>query len=392
MKAHYDIVMLVLNDVVHDGRVRREASALAAGGWRVLMIGTQRSDGDQPDCEHLQGFDLCRVRYARFGAQLWRPWRWFRHGLQAIQIILALRTVQTRAYHAHDLPALILLFIVRSLFGQNRRLIYDSHELYLFMGTYESRLVKIWHCITRPLFMRLEQYLAHKADAVITVSEPMARVLALWYNLPRPVAVHNGIDPVEHTASSVLRTMRGENRRCIIHTGTISNRERCLTELVEALALLPDDISLIFLGEGESEQAVITLAERLNCQNRLRIIPPVAPELVAATIQQADISVSLSRPTTYNVRVTLPNKLFEAVAAGLPIVATDTFALRRIMQHYDLGILCAPDNPQSIAVAIQNALHPEAQQYYRANVRTAQAMLNWQTESEKLCTLYRTLM
>jgi glycosyltransferase involved in cell wall biosynthesis len=118
----------------------------------------------------------------------------------------------------------------------------------------------------------------------------------------------------------------------------------------------------------------------------------VAPESVAASIQHANVSVSLSRPTTYNVRVTLPNKLFEAIAAGLPVVATDTFALRRIIHQYGLGILCTPLEPQAIAAAIQSVLSPAAQEHYRANTRAAQATLNWQTEAEKLCKLYETIL
>lgn len=97
MAAEFDIVMLVLNDLSFDGRVRREAAALAAAGWRVLVIGTQRAGGTLPDEEDVDGFAIRRVRYRRFG-QGRRPWRWLRHASQAIQIIRAMARTRARVY------------------------------------------------------------------------------------------------------------------------------------------------------------------------------------------------------------------------------------------------------------------------------------------------------
>src|SRR5690606_32273782 len=152
-----------------------------SAGWRVLVIGTQRHGGDLPDRERIDGFCLWRVRYGAYGAGLRRPWRWLRHALQAAQIIRALRGVQTRAYHAHDLPALLVDWAARIGQRPRARLVYDAHELYLFMPRYALAWVNRWHALTGPLFMRIEGALARRVDAVITLSEPQARLLARWY-------------------------------------------------------------------------------------------------------------------------------------------------------------------------------------------------------------------
>lgn len=435
----YDIVMLVLNDVEHDARVRREAAALAGAGWRVLVVGTQRAGRTLPERETLYGFDILRASYGRFGAQKWWPWRWIRHGLQAGQIIRVLRKIPTRAYHAHDLPALMLVSFVRGVVRkapqkikdepqrtqrtqraqrffrgkkdepQRRRgssgeiergtelypaVIYDSHELFLFMSPHPSRLFNLWHRLTRPAFMRLEGYLIRRTDAVLTVCEAIARLLARWYSIPRPVVIWNALDPVKEDAATRLDLpdLRGitGGRRCIVHTGRITNRGRCLTELVEALALLPEDVALIFLGAKDDAKAELSRQiERLELDKRVIFVPPVAPEQVSAMIRPADAAAVLMRPDSMNMRAALPAKFFEAVAAGVPVVTSNRFTLAQIVQRWQLGQTCEPTDPESVAAALSEVLSPGRRAFYRAQVEAAQEFINWQTEAARLCAVYR---
>jgi len=386
----YDIVMLVLNDVAHDSRVRREASALAAGGWRVLVIGTQRHGGALPDREQIGGWELRRVRYGPYGAGLRRPWRWLRHLLQAAQIIRALRQVRARAHHAHDLPALLVVWIARTAQRSRPRLVYDAHELYLFMSPRDSTWANRWHALTRPLFMRIEGALARRADRVITVSEPQARLLARWYRLPRPVVIANAVDPVRgEQQTAPLAPLTG----CmLVHTGEITERGRALNEIIHALALLPGAITLTFLGTGADQARLEALAGTLGLNGRVRFMPPVAPDAVAPMIQQAAAALVLLRADSLSIGVAVPNKLFEAIAAGLPVVASDTPSLRRIVRRHDLGPVCDPRDPAAIAGAIRAVLDPAAQARYRANVRRAQRALAWACEANKLRAVYSEML
>jgi glycosyltransferase involved in cell wall biosynthesis len=395
LRNDYDIVMLVLNSVTYDSRVQREAAALVAAGWRVLVIGTQRSYGGLPDREKVPaGYTIWRVRYGRFGAGLHRPWRWIRHGLQAVQIWRALLSVRTRAFHAHDLPALLIIAPI-SWLRRRARLVYDSHELYLFMPQYTSRWTQVWHRLTRPVFMWLEGRLARRADAVVTVCDPIARALAWWYGLPRPVVVRNCVDPVPEDAPvSIDIPARLEGRRWIVHTGEMSNRRRTMRELVDAMALLADDVALVCLGPNREAGELLAQAERLHIAKRVIVIPPVLPDPadVPGAIRDAEVAVALLRPNSWHTRATLPIKLFEAVAAGLPVVASNTFGVRRLVRRHELGIVCNSTDPAAIAAALRRLLEPDKQAFYRAHVREAQAVLNWQVEAAKLCALYEGLL
>lgn len=358
----------------------------------MLVVGTQRSYGTLPDEETMQGFTVRRVRYGRFGANKRRPWRWFRHGLQAVQIIRTLNATPTRAYHAHDLPALILIAFARLVRQRSTRVVYDSHELFLFNSPHSSRWANRWNTITRPFFMAIEKRLARRADAVLGLSDVRARCLSRWYGIPRPTVIYNIVDPVQagEQAPFDLRALVGAESRCIVHTGDITNRGRALNELIDAMALLPGDCTLVFLGQGEAWPELRARAAQLGIDHRVFQVPPVPPDQVAAAISSADVGISLLRPDAYNIRASIPNKLWEAMAAGLPIVASDNFAQVQIIRRCDLGVTCSPHHPPDIARAILQALREQA--HYRACITAAQRGLPWQAEAEKLCRIYRDLL
>ncbi len=387
--APYDIVMLVLNDVAHDRRVRTEAMVLGGAGRRVLVIGTQRAEGALPDREQWPGVEVRRVRYGRWGARLWRPWRWVRHGLQLVMLLRALWAVEARAWHAHDLPALMVMMAARTLGRRRAAVVYDSHELYLFMPVKE--MTGRWHRLTRPAFLALEGVLARRCAAVLTVSATCARALRRWHRLREVIVVQNAIDPVPGAAESPLAAVRAIKARgnvCLIHSGEITDRGRALTELVEAMALLPDKVELVFLGKGEALPRLQALTRARGVDGRVHWERPVAPEEVPTALSGADVAMVLLRTDSWHIRATLPVKLFEAVAAGLPIVASAEGALGRMVRHYELGVTCQAADPAAVAEAIRRGITPEAQHYFREKIRQAQAKINGQTEAQILVKMY----
>ena len=88
----------------------------------------------------------------------------------------------------------------------------------------------------------------------------------------------------------------------------------------------------------------------------------------------------------------MPNKFFEAVAAGLPLVYGTTQEVSRLAQAYDFGVACDPNDPRSIAAAILKALEPETNAAYRVNAVKAREHLNWEREEQKLVALYQQIL
>lgn len=377
-----DVAMIVHNTVFSDSRVRREAASLAARGWRVLVVGIAVS-GDFPPETVLDGFTL-RLVQPRFLRRL-LPGKYGRALRMFIGYALAareLRRAQARVYHAHDFTGLLML----ALAGLWRRVfVYDSHELYFDMNlsggiTPTQRLFGL----LRPL----EKWMAQRAAATLTVGEELADVLARTLAIPRPLVLWNAVD---HRIPGQPERTFPTGQRLIVHSGGIVVA-RHLPELVAALAYLPEDVGLVLIGSGQLTEALQQQAAAQGTARRLTIVPPAAVHNVAPTLAQAHAAAVLIASGATSYHLALPNKFFEAVAAGLPIIASPIPEVKALVERYDLGVLCDPTDPAAIAAAIQTLLQPDNYARYRANAQCARAELTWEHEEQKLVALYARLL
>ncbi len=298
-------------------------------------------------------------------------------------IVQTIKTTPALIYHAHDYNALLAVHAA----GVNR-IVYDSHELF-FDRTKESDrtpAITAYQSIER----LAERDIARTADAVVVTSPEHGRVLQETLDIPVPVLVRNTVDLRQQTKKEVDFLQSGY--RIVAHSGGICTG-RHLEEVVDALPYLPDDILLLLLGDGPLRIPLLKRAQTMGVVERLVIIPPVTPNAVVSTLNQADaaiVMIELERPS---YRYSLPNKFFEAVAANLPLVISPIPAVLELTEHYDIGVVCErPDDPESVARSIEQILNPDENQRLRVNVQKARNELNWESESRRLTSLYNELL
>jgi glycosyltransferase involved in cell wall biosynthesis len=181
-------------------------------------------------------------------------------------------------------------------------------------------------------------------------------------------------------------------RRTVLYHGNLS-ADRGIEPLVTAAEGV-DGAALAFLGGGSLQATLDGVATRPAWRGRMVILPPVPPDDVIPWVAGADISACLIEPTTINHRLSSPNKLYQAIAAGVPVLASDTGPIREDVERYDVGITCDPADPPSIAAALASLLGLPADRYdeLRANARRAHLEeLNWERESAKLVAIYDAL-
>jgi len=380
-----DIAMFVHNAVTNDARVTKEASSLAAHGWRVVVVGVSLNEKDQPEVETVSGFTIIRVmpRFLReslpgtFGKLL-------RLMIAVPLIIYHLRRVRARLYHGNDFIGLLIIFLA----GIWRRpVVYDSHEL--FFDQYPAGLFTYPLKYVIRLMRPLEKMLARRAAAVITVNDSIADVLAKNLVIPRPVVLWNAVDLRTLQPGKTVPRRAGE--KLVGHSGTIAH-SRHLSELVAALKYLPEHVGLVFVGDGPLRKSLFAQAETLGLSERVSQVSPVTPQNIPTTLAEVDVAVILNDYTQLSYLLSLPNKLFEAVAAGVPVVSSPNPEIAALLHRYDIGVTCEPSDPADIARAIQNVLAPENLARYRENVIRARAALNWEAEECKLVALYEKLL
>ena len=165
---------------------------------------------------------------------------------------------------------------------------------------------------------------------------------------------------------------------------------RGLEQLVDAIALVPE-AQLVLLGDGAEEGRLLERAAASGAS--VLILPPVPPELVEAYASSATVGVSPIVPSCLNYRYSLPNKLFQYMAAGIPVVASDFRQVREVVEGSGSGIVVDTTRPEAIARGIRRVLaDPAEAAAMGARGRAAvEERFNWEASAAVLRDAYEHL-
>jgi glycosyltransferase involved in cell wall biosynthesis len=372
------ICMLLHKGVANDTRVRREAGALAAAGHEVTVVHLPPAAEPQPS----------GLSYALVPATLGRGRERLPHaarlGVEAAR--LALRAASTRpdAVHAHDAAMLLPGMLAARRSGA--KLVYDSHEL----ATGVPYRSGAWPAVVAGA----ERLGAPRADAVIAVSDGIAARLGERYRLRRaPAVIRNLPDlppPGAAPAPDLRRKLGIGAAPLVLHQGAVAAGRGCET-LLQALALLPGAHLLCLGAEGPYAERLYTVAGRCGVADRAHLLPPSPPEALLSCTAQADVGVSLLEDNCENHRLALPNKLFEYVAAGLPVVVSDLPEAGRLVRERGIGWCADATDPESVAAALRTALEQRGDGGLGERLGRAAAELSWEREKRRLLALYEEL-
>ena len=272
------------------------------------------------------------------------------------------------------------------------RTIYDSRDVYMLSRDF-FRLA--WPF--RPILVRLERRWAQGADLVLTVNEHYADLLTRQLGVPRPPVVMNTPDrwtpPVP--APDLIRDALGLSPETgvVLYQGQL-NTERGIEQAADAILRLPGAV-LVLLGFGPREALYRTLAVTPPYVGRVLPLPPVPPSALLAWTASSDVMVMPIQPTTTNHEFTTPQKLWEAIAAGVPVVASDLPGMAEVVRATGAGVVCDPTSPAAIADAVRSILEasPEDRAAFRERALTAaHDRYNWETQAETLLAIYRGLL
>ncbi len=357
------ICFVLASSGAFDARTRRFAAGLADRGHRVTIVA--RAAPGLP-AEESPGV---RIRLRRVAAgdpvRSGRPNRGvLRLAYEARRILgviggvraqgRAVRDLDIEADVVHAMGFLALPVALGLARRTGAQLVYDARDLYVESNNVARLPAPLWR-----LFAWREGSWARRAARTFTVNEACADYLERRYRLRRPVVVMNGQDPWEppDPRPSRLRdvlSLPSGHPIALYHGGLMPDRG---VERLIAAAELPDlaDTEVVVMGDGPMEASLRELAAASPASARVHFLPPVPPEELLAWVASADVGVMPNQPTTLNERLSTPNKLFECLAAGTPVVSSDFPERRRIIVDAPggpLGRVCDPADPAAIAAAI----------------------------------------
>jgi glycosyltransferase involved in cell wall biosynthesis len=329
-------------------------------------------------------------RVRRRVGRLWRQLVMFPLGPRAWAVALESVAEPADIWHgmwAGSLPALVRL---RRLHGG--RSIYDSRDIFM-----ESR---DWARLRRPIrsvLQRLERRWAQRVDLVLTVNESYARILERLLEVPRPPVVMNcqprwtPPDP----PPDLIREALGIPPEVAIalYQGRLQS-DRGIEQSMEAILEVPNTV-LVLLGFGGWEKRLREEIAAPPYEGRVFLLPAVPPDQLVAWTASADVSVMAIQPSSLNHRWTTPQKLFESLAAGTPVVASDLPGMAEIVRPARAGSLADPTDPHDIARKIRDIIEgsPEERRALRARVTAAaRERFTWEAQAVTLLQLYRELL
>lgn len=377
--------MLVATSVATDTRVLREARALMTEGHEVLIIGKDVPEGFtfekikiysvgagtglRKDSESLsKKKQPIPIRFARWillpqhREKSFANWRANAYGLS--------KELAFDVVHVHDFNALELgykLHIERAV-----KFVYDSHEWWVgrqrqyrptpFLDRKEAELERLW---------------GSQAAAVITVGDSIAELFRKERGFKNVQVVRNSF-PTGPKVAITSPPIGG------IYAGRI-DAHRELETIMKAAPDLP--IKVTWMGEHENAWATKNLPKAKTSGIEIQAAKTISE--VTKQMQKAGLAFVTHSNKFESHRLAMPNKLFHAVHAGVPVIATNVTELAAVVKKYKLGELYEPGDSKSLVAAVNRAIsnHKEL----LSNVQSAQTALSWVRDEAVLLEIYANL-
>lgn len=365
------VILSVISDVATDQRVKKVAASLHHAGYDVLVIGRRKKDsidvGDTPfRVKRMKlWFETGPLFYAEFNLRLF------------FQLLFRKADV----LNANDLDTLLANHLA-SVF-KRIPVVYDSHEYFTGVPelVHRPRVRKIWKSLERFLFPRQKHVYTVNQSIADLYGEEYGNSVGVIRNLP----VRS--NPIERKSRRELGLP--EDRFILIMQGAV-NKDRGTEEMIEAMRYLDDALFLI-IGTGDVfPQIQEKVKSDSVLQDRVRLMGRMLWEDMMSYTAAADLGVTLEKDTNLNYRFSLPNKLFDYIMAGIPVLASDLVEVKKVVREYDLGDVALSHDPRDIAEIINDIRqNPDQLRRWRANTARAAEELCWENQEDDLLTMYR---
>jgi len=341
----------------------RISRTLQEDGHQVTLIG--RVKRDSPPLES-HSFDQFR---------LFTP---FEHGplfyiFFNIRLFIHLLFCRADVFCAIDLDTILPVWLAARMRG--KMMIFDSHEWFCEMKELQNRPIvkRIWKGIERLTVPSFKKGYTVSPGIVEQFRIEYGHDYALIRNIPPLLPVI----AVEKSAPF------------IIYQGAI-NEGRCFERLIPAMQWV--DAPLHLYGEGNFMSQVRELIEKYGLQEKVLLKGSLYPDDLRAITPTAGIGISLFDETSMHNRLSLANRFFDFVHAGVPQICSDFPAYREINDRFQVALLISEPSPANIAQALNKLLKDGVMyDHMQSQCRLAARELNWQNEGERLKDFYRSL-
>ncbi|MGO9481907.1 MAG: glycosyltransferase [Candidatus Kryptoniota bacterium] len=365
-----DVLIVVSSDPRYDSRSAKYLSSLLEAGYKARIIGPS-TDGTGAITGDVVRVPITAMGGKKFFLQFYR------------RMIPEVRKTPAKVVIAGDLfslPPAILNKRRYSRKGSSVKLIYDSKELYDELPSLKAKHSSF-------LFWNLvEKSSIRFVDEVMTVNQSIADILETkWHMLPTVVLNV----PEQFIAAE---TPKSFDNIVLVFSGGLQ-RGRGLHNLIKLLALLPANYKLRLVGDGDLRRELELQAASMNLSSRVHFTGKLKSTEVIDELSKAHLGIYLMENSGLCHYLALPNKLFQFISAGLPVIVSDFPEMANVVDKFRVG---ATIDPASITDAAKKILEftTDRELYGKLvlNCIKAAEVLNWQIEKEKFLSLIENLI
>lgn len=358
------IVFSVTSDPNYDQRMIRICTTLQKNGYDVLLIGRKR-----PNSQALisRNFKQARIKQRIDSGKLFYLTYWFK-------LFFKLLFTKTDVYCAIDLDTILPALLAAKL--KRKKIVYDAHELF-------CELEEVVH---RPLTLKgwkwIEKVSIPRMDACYTVNNSLKNIFENTYK--KPFAVVRNISLLKNNPIQYNYT-----DGYILYQGAI-NVGRCFEFLIPAMQQV--DRTLIICGEGNYLSKAKELVNTLKLNHKIIFKGYIPPRELESITQKACIGITLFIATSGNNKLSLANRFFDYMQAGVPQIAMNYPEYAAINTHIEVANLIDMPSENNIAKALNELLHNEP--YYKKlhqNSLLAKNTYCWENEEQVLLKIYKQL-
>ena len=354
------IAISITNDIIYDRRMLRTANTLVSHGFIVTIIGrySRQTKKDFP--------------FTAYGLKCW-----FSNGIgfymeYNIRLIWKLITLRPDTLLSVDSDTLIANTVVSYMF--RTPLIIDMHELFTEVPELAHKPLKKW------IWNQIEHLGIRRSQKRYTVSKTIADAYFKKYQMPFEVI--RNVPVLEHPLPS-----QKKERFTLVYLGVL-NKGRGLEALFKSIAGLRQ-IDLIIIGKGDMFSELNHLANELSITDQVQFLGWVSPKDIPSILQQGHVGINLLDPSSKSYYLSLANKYFDYIHAGLPMITMNFPEYQLLNQKHRTGILLNNLNVSDIQNAILHLVdEPELYKSLHINCITAKNTWNWNQESKRLLSIF----
>ena len=369
------IVIAVISDLVTDQRVHKVSLTLQEAGYNVRLVGSRRRNSlplaprSYPAGRIRVLFQKKMPLYAEFN----------------LRLFFLLLFSKADIFLGNDLDVMSAVWLAGTI--RRKPVVYDTHEYWLGMPELAGRplVKKFWQRIEKFIFPRL-RYVYTICDSFRDLYyKDYGKTLGVVRNVPYRKAAE-----IDVPLPKGLEELLPKEKFFLLFQGAGINPERGVEELVLAMRHLdPARFHLVIIGGGDSWENIVRLVGDNHFADRITLIPKIPFEQLRSVTRRAHLGLSLDKPNNINHIYGLPNKIFDYLHSGVPVLVSRLVELEKIVDAYQVGDFIENHDPAHIARKIEAISNDPARlESWKNNTQRVRQDLCWENEGRIVVNIF----